>query len=94
MAASEKDICVHLRPILERLLERARVVAVSDGWSAVRLAVTISRGPTPRSLRAASWPPPIEPWENTDSHYAIECGLICRACAHSLGWPQDGAYED
>jgi hypothetical protein len=93
MRASTREtwlLCVHLRPILEALLAHGAAISfVSTSWSRVELAVALNSGPARADIAALLAPPAgVITWENNDSHYALEYGVVCTACAHSLSWPQ------
>jgi hypothetical protein len=84
-------ICVHLSPFLSELKrEGSSVVGVSDdAWSNCVLSVTLDRGPgIAQAQNVLTLPAGIKLWHNDDGHYAIENGLFCDSCKHSLSWPR------
>jgi len=99
--ASESDpaetwtLCEHLQPLAEAILKRgASICGISTAWSRTLLAVTMDRGPRIAAAnRLVATMPQVTIWENNDSHYAIEYGVQCNDCRHSLSWPQAAAYD-
>jgi len=88
--ADEVVSCPHLKEFLKLLLRSgAEVVASDTGWTACKLNVVLSKGPTPKQA-ATMWrlPETIRLWSSDDPHYAIEHGLVCDACKVTLSWPQ------
>jgi hypothetical protein len=76
--------------LLALLRERgSKVVGVDrEMWSNCELNVTLDCGPG-RALAAEvlEITPGVKLWHNDDRHYAIENGLFCESCRHSLSWP-------
>lgn len=91
MSEAERAICPHLLPFLIKLGELGSSVAgVSDEmWSNCVLNVTLDRGPSrAESEEIFELPDGIKLRHNDDRHYAIENGLFCESCKHSLSWPR------
>jgi hypothetical protein len=90
---SAPPLCPHLAPALNALLcQGSRVLAATPmAWSKIDLEVVLDSGPPlaelPGHLRANA----VQTWANTDAHYPLAQGLVCRACGHSLGWPLPSA---
>ncbi len=85
------ELCPHLRPALAALLSAGNEIACVNGpgvWTAVDLDVTLARPVAPDALQARELTSDLERWSNNDAHYAIQCGLLCRACRQTLSWPQ------
>lgn len=82
-------ICEHLAPLLEHeLSEGNAVTGCETGWSAVNLAMNLEK-PLDISfyeeyLKAM---PDLEIWENRDSHYSVQKGIVCNICRHSIAGP-------
>jgi hypothetical protein len=88
---ADKAICAHLSPYLLKLkAQGSSVILVSDdAWSNCVLNVTLDRGPSISEAESFLSPPDgIKLWHNDDGHYAIENGLFCESCKHSLSWPR------
>lgn len=83
-------ICSHLLPFLEKLKAKgSNVVRVEEGWSNCALNITLDQGPSitlAEEMFAIS--DGVRLWHNDDGHYAIENGLFCDQCKHSLSWPR------
>lgn len=90
---SAPPLCPHLAPALEALLRQgARVLAAAPmAWSKIDLEVVLDSGPPLAELPAHLQANAVQTWTNTDAHYPLAQGLVCRACGHSLGWPLPSA---
>ncbi|MBK9235071.1 MAG: hypothetical protein IPO19_03005 [Rhodoferax sp.] len=88
-AGSAPALCPHLAPALDALLRQsARVLAATPmAWSKIDLEVVLDSGPPLAELPAHLLANAVQTWTNTDAHYPLAQGLVCRACRHSLGWP-------
>jgi hypothetical protein len=85
-------VCEHLQPLLDAALARgAAVEAIETCWSAIDLAVVLSRGFAPVFAMAEAKKHNVEFWENNDPHYSIEYGFVCKTHKQCLSWPQDMA---
>ncbi|MBK9235089.1 MAG: hypothetical protein IPO19_03100 [Rhodoferax sp.] len=82
-------LCPHLAPALDALLcQGARVLAAAPmAWSKIELEVVLDSGQPLAELPAHLLVNAVQTWTNTDAHYPLAQGLVCRACRHSLGWP-------
>lgn len=82
-------ICAHLQPFLSELIRQgSNVVATAESaWSNCLLNVILDKGPTiAQAEKMFDFPAKIKLWENNDTHYALENGLFCDECKHSLSW--------
>jgi len=82
-------ICAHLQPFLSELIRQGSNIIATDesAWSNCLLNVTLDKGPTlAQAEKIFDLPAGIKLWENTDTHYALENGLSCDECKHSLSW--------
>ena len=86
---STPPLCPHLAPALDALLRQgARVLTATPmAWSRIDLEVVLDSGPPLAELPAHLLANAAQTWTNTDTHYPLAQGLVCRACGHSLGWP-------
>lgn len=87
----ETKICLHLLPFLTQLKEQGSAITETfeDAWSNCRLNLILDSGPTiTRANEIFELPPTIKLWHNDDPHYAIENGLFCKLCKHSVSWPR------
>lgn len=83
------ELCEHLQPVLRDLLAQGNAVRQSvTGWSEVDLAVDLRDWVNLAGLRErVPLAPCVEAWQNTDGHYELQEGLVCRVHRHSLAWP-------
>lgn len=91
MSEAGRAICIHLLPFLTKLGELgSSIIQVSDEmWSNCVLNVALDRGPSrTQAEELFELPDGIKLWHNDDRHYAIENGLFCERCKHSLSWPR------
>jgi hypothetical protein len=82
-------ICPHLQPFLTELTGQGSTVIQRDesAWSNCTLNVTLDKGPTfAQAENMFTLPAKVKLWQNTDTHYALENGLFCDECKHSLSW--------
>jgi hypothetical protein len=65
------------------------VAGVSEEmWSNCVLNVALDSGPGRAEVEEIfELPDGIKLRHNDDRHYAIESGLFCESCKHSLSWP-------
>jgi hypothetical protein len=82
-------ICEHLAPILDHELSKGNTVTGCEtGWSAIKLAIHLER-PMDTSFyeEYVRHVPCLEIWENSDSHYSCQKGIICSKCRQSIAAP-------
>lgn len=91
MTEATAAICHHLLPFLLKLrAQGASIVLVEQGgWSNCVLSISLDEGPgIARAEEIFILPAGVKLWHNDDGHYAIENGLFCEQCKHSLSWPR------
>lgn len=91
MTEASNAICRHLLPFLTKFrAQGSSVVRVDEGgWSNCVLSINLDVGPTmSRAEEILLLPAEVKLWRNDDGHYAIENGLFCEQCRHSLSWPR------
>ena len=91
MTEASTTICLHLLPFLTELrAQGSSVVQVDEGgWSNCILSVNLDEGPSIiKAEEVFILPAGVKLWHNDDGHYAIENGLFCEQCRHSLSWPR------
>lgn len=82
-------ICAHLQPFLDELIgQGSNITATGESaWSNCVLNVILDTGPTiAQAEKMFDLPAKIKLWQNEDTHYALENGLFCDECKHSLSW--------
>ncbi len=89
MSGTNPKICAHLQPFLDELNAQGSNIIAADenAWSNCMLNITLDKGPTiAEAEKIFILPAQIKLWQNTDTHYALENGLFCDECKHSLSW--------
>jgi len=89
-------VCMHLLPTLGGLLAAGRMILAVTGegtWTQIDLDVVLDGGPPADSL-AGILVPGVETWTNTDSHYPLDTGVVCRACRQTVSWPTPRPGEE
>jgi len=79
-----------LRPVLE--LETSLGNAVKSvevgAWTSCPLAVVMNQPLHFGEIRERlTLPETVERWENHDTHYSVEAGLVCRETRHTIAGP-------
>lgn len=83
-------VCPHLAPSLALLLASGSTVknVYRMGWSEIDLDIHLDRGPVPDSFaQAHPLAAGVETWRNTDPHYGMDEGLVCKSCRQAIAWP-------
>lgn len=91
MTDANAKICIHLLPFLTELERRGAsiVETYQDAWSNCRLSIVLDANLSiAEAEKMFSLPPEVKLWHNDDGHYALENGLFCETCKHSLSWPR------
>ena len=82
-----------LRPVLglERSLGNTVTAVEVNAWTSCPLAVVMARPlHFARIAERLTLPESVERWENRDTHYSVEAGLLCRETRHSIAGPIPG----
>lgn len=84
-----KNICSHLEPILEHeILLGNKIAEACETWSITKLAISMEKKLDIQfAQKIIVSGIPLRIWENHDNHYALERGVYCDACKHSVAGP-------
>ena len=82
-------ICPHLKPILEHeIMLGNKVAEVCKTWSVTEIAVSMKKKLDIQFAKNVIVSGiPLRIWENHDNHYALERGVYCDVCKHSIAGP-------
>lgn len=82
--------CEHLAAAAAPLLSAGAVflsVAPSNGEAA--FVHHLSKGPVSDIAQKVAATHGVEYWRDSDAHYDLDSGFICRSCKLAISWPQE-----
>jgi hypothetical protein len=88
--AGIEKLAASLRPVLalETALGNTVKAVEIDVWTACPLAVVMTQPLHFDEIgERLKFPETVERWENRDTHYSVERGLLCRETRHTIAGP-------
>ncbi|SIT15711.1 hypothetical protein SAMN05421799_1312 [Alicyclobacillus vulcanalis] len=80
-------LCKHLKNIVYREIERGNEPLEVENWSNICLNVRFKYKFDKINTKEALDSVCLKKWENTDSHYTVEQGIMCLCCSISVSFP-------